>query len=480
MEVEAVVVSSEQVAALVPAPSEGLAGVQQQHHHQHRDVQQQKERKRKANAPANDAMDLTGEEARCVAEAEGLTLIETPQTQTGFLYVYFWGKTNAGGKAHEVVEQSPIQDVQEPATSSSTAVVGASQPGGGKITTGVTRRFQLQPQKGNSLGYYRSAEGAALAYARLIGVEASAAKAKAVSARAALPQSSILTELCNVGAEAALRMAEEEGLTLVRSTRGRAGFKHVATFAPGMKGLKRFRLNAQAGVTTLEGNFASAEAAALAHARQIGAETSAAEAADEARKGAGMLKKELNSAVRMGDVQMLGKDEALRLAAQEGLAGRVEALRSAKGSKSGFRHVTWHCDGPKHKSTKKSRPFQLLKPSGKRGKDTSVGYFASAEAAALVYARIQQYEETSRCDGNIDEGSKAGPAGVAELHSLGVASGPATAALHAQLPPPPALPLQTAAVAVEVLDEREAGGIASPDLSITATAELCHPLISTG
>ena len=74
----------------------------------------------------------------------------------------------------------------------------------------------------------------------------------------------------------------------------------------------------------------------------------------------------------------------------------------------------------------------------------------------------------------MDEDTKAG---VEELHPLAVASGPATAVLQAQLPPPPALPTQTPAV--EVLDERETG-LASPDLSITTTAETSHPLISTG
>ena len=92
-----------------------------------------------------------------------------------------------------------------------------------------------------------------------------------------------------------------------------------------------------------------------------------------------------------------------------------------------------------------------------------------------MYARIQQYEETSRCDGSMDEDTKAV---VEELHPLAVASGPATAVLlQAQVPPPPALPTQTAAV--EVLDERETG-LASPDISITTTAETSHPLISTG
>jgi hypothetical protein len=399
-----------------------------------------KRRAPKRKAPANDAMDLSAEDARRVAETEGLTLIEKRDTQTGFLYVYLWAVGQGGEEMEgEAVANSTPGEMGDthvldmPAVNSGSSVdagslvyagsssaapleaaaaaaaeeatCGGDGVGGtlslstvllpGGKATGVTRRFQLQPQKGQSMGYYRSAEGAALAYARLIGKEASAAKAKAVSAKASLPQSSILAELCDVSAEDALRMAEAEGLTLVKSTRGRAGYKHVAAFAPSMKGNKRFRLNAQAGTTSLEGNFRTAEAAALAHARQIGPEASAAEAASEQRRASGMLK--ISADVRISDVQMANRDEALRIAAEEGLLERIEALRSAKKSKSGFKHVTWHCDGPKHKTTKKSRPFQLVKPAGGvRNKEKSVGYFASAEAAALVQARIQVVEEREK------------------------------------------------------------------------------------
>ena len=90
----------------------------------------------------------------------------------------------------------------------STAIVPAA---GGKCP----RVFQLQPQKGVSMGYYRSAEGAALAYARSIGIEASASKAAKVKAqpRAQAQASSLLAELGNVGAEEAVRRRQRALLT---------------------------------------------------------------------------------------------------------------------------------------------------------------------------------------------------------------------------------------------------------------------------
>ena len=59
-------------------------------------------KKRRPATVANDAADLTPEEAKQKATEEGLTLIEA-NTQTGFLYVYLW---NSGGasKAKEPSE----------------------------------------------------------------------------------------------------------------------------------------------------------------------------------------------------------------------------------------------------------------------------------------------------------------------------------------------------------------------------------------
>ena len=79
------------------------------------------------------------------------------------------------------------------------------------------------------MGYYRSAEGAALAYARSIGADASKIKAAKVKAqpRAQSQACQLLAELGNIGPEQAVRLAEAEGLTLVRSARSKSGFKHA-------------------------------------------------------------------------------------------------------------------------------------------------------------------------------------------------------------------------------------------------------------
>ena len=467
-------------------------------------------KKRRAAAIANEAADLTPEEALQKAEEEGLTLIGA-HTQTGFLYVYLW---NSGGAAKKEGGEAP-------------------QP---KLTGKAPRVFQLQPQKGTSMGYYRSAEGAALAYARSIGADAARQKAAKVKAqpRSQSGASSLLAALGNVGDEEALIMAEAEGLTLVRSVRSKSGYKHVAT----MKLTSRpFRLNAQNGVTHVEGNFASAAAAALAHARQIGVQASAAEAASEQARGealelapggsggakvklvphgqqaagggrskatltlpitcvaegvegggegvgaveggegsvglgegggggegasdvggqhpvvaaeivgpieggdaaSGLYRRDdvavLTSSpavatttvpggngggvmtVPIGDVQMLSGEASLRLAASEGLAEKVELLRSST-NKSGYKNVTHHCDTEKHKTSKKSRPFQLTRHIEKSRRAASLGYFASAEAAALVQARIMRAEEQAAQSATGEHGGSGHVATASVTHAI--------------------------------------------------------------
>ena len=83
----------------------------------------------------NDAADFDACEAWAKAAEEGLTLIETV-SQTGFQYVYQWNSGGVKGKE---------SDAQQPP----------------KVMGKAPRVFQLQPQKGVSMGYYRSAEGAA-------------------------------------------------------------------------------------------------------------------------------------------------------------------------------------------------------------------------------------------------------------------------------------------------------------------------------
>ena len=423
-------------------------------------------KKRRPPTIANDAADLTADEAIQKANEEGLTLIAN-NTATGFLYVYLW---NSGGST---------KTAKSPGLEGSAAVISPPPPGHVlHKPTGQKppRVYQLQPKKGTSMGYYRSAEGAALAYARSLGPEEARKKAEKVRAqpRAQAKTSELLAELSGLTDEDAFRIAAAEKLTLVRSARSNSGYKHVAM----MKGLKSrpYRLNKQANVTEAEGNFASAACAALAHARQIGPDKSAEEALAEQSKnealelapGSGLgqrvklipqqasllrapkapdgsqivpvvaqlhesevyeddgsgagpsgvisvpataeeqsgLTYESNEdgtyKVAIGNYQMLTREAALERAQTEGLTEKLESLRSST-NKSGFKNVTHHCDTEKHKTSKKSRPYQLTRHIEKRRRAASLGYFASAEAAALVQAHILRLEENAHANSSVQQ-----------------------------------------------------------------------------
>ena len=223
---------------------------------------------RKRKAPVTDASDFLPEEAVAKAAEEGLTLVSA-RSETGYLHVYLSAK---GGKAP--------------------AATSAGKP---------PRVYQLQPKKGISHGYFRSAEGAALAHARSLGVEGSREKASKRQNLERPLTHTLLSELSNVTEEAAAAMAVEEGLTLVTSNSSKSGFKHVHIMNTHAR---PFRLAAQQGITQVEGNFASASAAALAHARQIGPEAAAKEAAAAAmikkRKPRGEGRKALKAAALLG------------------------------------------------------------------------------------------------------------------------------------------------------------------------------------
>ena len=154
------------------------------------------------------------------------------------------------------------------------------------------------------MGYYRSAEGAALAYVRARSGRRRREKRRrrcAHSRGRRRRRRTLLAALSGLTDEDAFRIAAAEKPTLVRSARSNSGYKHVAM----MKGLKSrpYRLNKQANVTEAEGNFASAACAALAHARQIGPDKSAEEALAEQ-----------------------SKNEALELAPGSGLGQRVKLI----------------------------------------------------------------------------------------------------------------------------------------------------------
>ena len=157
-------------------------------------------------------------------------------------------------------------------------------------------------------------------------------------------------------AEEAMAEAEAEGLELVRSSRSNntSGFVGVYNRKPGQRKPYHASLRRDGGLHNL-GYFATAEEAALAVARFLGAEECAAAAAAQATMTA---------------------EEALRLAEAEGLV----LLRSSK-SATGFTGVsknTWYQSRPK--------PYQVHR--WRNGKVQHLGCFATAEEAALKRARV--------------------------------------------------------------------------------------------
>jgi hypothetical protein len=154
---------------------------------------------------------LTAVEAEHLANQEGLTLVRTSQSQTGFKGV----STTRGGRFCA-------------------------------IGTGGVSEY---------LGTAATAEEAALLYARHLGPEASAAAAAA----AAVPLTAVEAE----------QLAAEEGLMLVRTSQSQTGFKGVVS----RRG--RFRANFQhGGVNEHLGTADVPEEAALLYARRLGPEAS--------------------------------------------------------------------------------------------------------------------------------------------------------------------------------------------------------------
>ena len=156
-------------------------------------------------------------------------------------------------------------------------------------------------------------------------------------------------------AEESLRQAGAEGLTLQPSD-NKAGFKGVSF--NGRAQLKPFFARVKRGGKKVHlGTFATAEAAALYYARDIVHPT----------------------------------EEALRQAEDEGLT-----LQPRDG-KAAFKGVSFHTGS--HSS--KSRPYVARVKRG--GKSVHLGYFATAEEAALCYAR-----DAAAANGQAQRASDAG------------------------------------------------------------------------
>ena len=251
---------------------------------------------------------LTAEEAVRQAQAEGLTL-QRSDSSTGFKGVYFMSR-------------------------------GKSKP------------YKVEVWRGGNLVYlgsYTTAEEAALSYARTPEVQ---------EAAAAPPEPSPLT------AEEALRQAEAEGLTLLRSKSSSTGYTGVR-FNSSSKS-KPYQAKVWRGGTVVHlGTFATAEEAALCHARTP--EVQEAAAAPPAP-------------------QPLTAEEAVRQAEAEGLT-----LVRSESSRTGFKCVALTPKGSRSKNY--TKPYKVEVRRG--GKLVYLGSFATAGEAALCYARTPEAQATA-------------------------------------------------------------------------------------
>ena len=237
---------------------------------------------------------LTAEEARAAAAAEGLELVPSSSSETGFRSV-----VKHGGKYQAQIKEN-----------------------------GKTRH----------LGSFATLEEAALCYARHVGAKRAAAEA--ALARGEGPW--LLT------ADEARAAAAVEGLVLVPSSSSETGFKNV------VKNYGRYVTRiSENGKLRVLGSFATPEEAALHYARHVGAERAAAEVAEARVKGP----------------EPLTADEARAAAAAEGLE-----LVPSSSNETGFRSVVKH--GGKYQAQIKEN-----------GKTRHLGSFATREEAALHYAR---------------------------------------------------------------------------------------------
>ena len=153
-------------------------------------------------------------------------------------------------------------------------------------------------------------------------------------------------------ADAALRQAGAEGLTLLRSESSSTGYKGVS-FKSGRP--KPYEAQATRGGKGVHlGSFATAEEAALVLARSPEGQAAVAAAAAPPPP------------------PPLTTEEALRQAEAKGLT-----LLRVEDSITGFKGVTFNSGRPK--------PYKAQATRG--GKQVTLGYFATAEEAALCYAR---------------------------------------------------------------------------------------------
>ena len=254
---------------------------------------------------------MTAEAALRQAEAEGLTLLRS-DSRSGYKSVCF-SSTSCG-------QATPYQ-------------------------TQVRRRGRMV-----SLGHFATAEEAALNVAR--SPEGQAAMAAAAAPPAPPPKLPPMTAL------AALRQAEAEGLTLLRSESSRTGYKGVAR---NNSGGKPYKAEVWRGGRLMHlGCFATVEEAALNVAR---VKRSHQEEDDKPPPPTALT--------------ALTALAALRQAEAEGLT-----LLRSESSRTGYKGVTVDS------SWNSSKPYKA--EVGRGGRMTHLGCFATAEEAALNVARVKR------------------------------------------------------------------------------------------
>jgi len=318
---------------------------------------------------------MTAEEALRQAEAEGLTLLKSESSSTGYkgVTVYsasgrYKAEVRRGGKtvflgrfttpeeaalcyartpegqaaaaapppltAEEVLRQAEAEGLTLLRSESSTGFKGVCFNSGNKSSK--SKPYQAHVKRGGKevhLGGFATAEEAALCYARTPEAQAAAA------APPALPP---------LTAEEALQQAETEGLTLLRSARSDSGYKCVTFNSKSHVAEVR-----RGGKLVYLGRFATAEEAALCYARSPEGQAAAAAPPEPPPMTA---------------------EEALRQAEAEGLT-----LLKSEISSTGYKGVSFN------RSRSKNKPYQAKVRRG--GRTVALGYFATPEEAALSYAR---------------------------------------------------------------------------------------------
>ena len=156
-------------------------------------------------------------------------------------------------------------------------------------------------------------------------------------------------------AKATLRQAEAEGLTLLRVEGSRSGFRGVGFDSRAKSKPYTAKVWRGGKEYVYLGQFATAEEAALSYARTPEAQAAAAAPPEP---------------------PPLTAEEALWHAEAEGLT-----LRRSEGGSTGYKYVSFE-------SRAKSKPYQAQVWRG--GKLVALGCFATAEEAALSYARTPE------------------------------------------------------------------------------------------